>query len=347
MTGPPAQRAGGIQSVERALAVLKVFGEAEPELGVSEVARRLKLHKSTVSRLLSTLEAGGFVQQDPRSGRYRLGLQLATLAGLALTQYELRDVARPLVVDLAVCTGETATLSVLDTDVAVNIDQALAPLPVKHLGWIGRRLPLHCTAAGKPLMAALPLPMLQALLSRPLPRFTTHTITNPMLLARDLEQVRARGFALAEQEYEANLSAAGAAVRDHRGDVVASITISGPTFRLPSAHLLELGADVRRAADRVSARLGHRPSGASLIGASVRTLSQLPLATPARPLATPGVPVGPAGGTGGGGTLPGSEPQSDMAATTSDAEQRAVRDTNSAGRGQRPAVGAAGPIFGD
>src|SRR5437764_15176953 len=91
-----SHRSGSIQSVERAVAVLKLFGEHEPELGVTDLARRLKLHKSTVSRLLSTLEAGGFVQQDPHNGRYRLGLQLAALAGLALTQYELRDVARPL-----------------------------------------------------------------------------------------------------------------------------------------------------------------------------------------------------------------------------------------------------------
>src|SRR5437867_6538180 len=135
-----SHRGGSIQSVERAVAVLKLFGEHEPELGVTELARRLKLHKSTVSRLLSTLEAGGFVQQDPRSSRYRLGLQLATLAGLALTQYELRDIARPLLTELTTAADETVALAVLDGDVAVNIDQVLASNPVKHIGWIGRRL---------------------------------------------------------------------------------------------------------------------------------------------------------------------------------------------------------------
>jgi DNA-binding IclR family transcriptional regulator len=263
--GDHSQRSGAIQSVERAVAVLKVFGEAQPELGVTELARRLKLHKSTVSRLLSTLEAGGFVQQDPHNGRYRLGLQLATLAGLALTQYELRDIARPLLAELALQSGETTTLAVLDDDVAVNIDQVLAPHPVMHLGWIGRRLPLHCTAAGKPLLAHLPAEVIDRLLARPLPRYTPRTITNPLVLRRELAAVRAQGYAAAQEEYEADLNAVGAAVRDHQGDVVASITITGPTFRLTPARLPELGSLVRHTADRISARLGHRPPGAGVV----------------------------------------------------------------------------------
>jgi IclR family acetate operon transcriptional repressor len=259
------QRSGSIQSVERAVAVLKLLGEADPELGVSELARRLKLHKSTVSRLLSTLEAGGFVQQDPRNGRYRLGLQLAALAGLALTQYELRDVARPLLQELATTSGETTTLSVLDGTEAVNIDQVLAPHPVKHLGWIGRRLPLHCTAAGKPLLAHLPVAALERILSRPLARYTARTITNPTLLRRDLERIRAQGCAVVQEEYEAELSAIGAPVRDHRGEVMASITISGPSFRLTSERLMQFSSSVCQTADRISAQLGHRPASSAVL----------------------------------------------------------------------------------
>ena len=251
-------RSGGIQSVERAIAVLKLFGDSEPDLGVTELARRLKLHKSTISRLLSTLEAGGFVQQDPRNGRYRLGLQLATLAGVALTQYDLRDVARPLLQELARAAGETTTLSVLDRDVAVNVDQVLGSQTLQHVGWIGRRLPLHCTAAGKPLLAHLAPEDAERLLAQPLERYTARTITSAAQLRRELDRVRGQGYVVVAEEYEEALSAVGAAVFDHRSEVVGSITVSGPSFRMTETRLPELVTLVQQTAGGISARLGHR-----------------------------------------------------------------------------------------
>lgn len=317
------QRSGAIQSVERAVAVLKLFGESEPELGVTELARRLNLHKSTVSRLLSTLEAGGFVQQDSRSGRYRLGLQLATLAGLALTQYDLRDVARPLLEELARQADETITVSVLDGDVAVNIDQVLAPNPVKHLGWIGRRLPLHCTAAGKPLLACLPPETVRQLLAPPLTQYTPRTITNPAILLRELEHVRLQGFAVAFEEFEPDLSAVGCAIRDHQGEAVASVTLSGPTFRLPHERLMQLGIMLRHTSDRISAQLGYRPAGTAMLAAATsRTRA------PEHPAAT--------AATGATGT---------PAATVTTAAGAAT--TAKAATARRPRVGLAGPVFGN
>jgi DNA-binding IclR family transcriptional regulator len=260
----PTPRSGGIQSVERAVAALKVFGEDESELGVTELARRLNLHKSTISRLMATLEAGGFVQQDPRTGRYRLGLQLATLAGRALNQYDLRDVARGALHALARATGETCNLSVRDGDDAVNIDQALSSNPVKHLGWIGRRLPLHCSAAGKPLLAFAPRADIERVLSRPLVTYTARTVTDPTTMWREIERIRRDGVAFAVEEFEPELSAAGAPVRDHRGEVIATVTVSGPTFRVTPDRLVNVAGMVREAADQLSASLGYRAPSPSL-----------------------------------------------------------------------------------
>lgn len=258
MDSSPVPRASGIQSVERAMAALKLFGDDEPELGVTELARRLSLHKSTTSRLMSTLETGGFVQQDRRSGRYRLGLQLATLASRALNQYDLRDVARGALTNLATETGETCNLAVRDGDAAVNIEQALSPNPVKHLGWIGRRLPLHCSAAGKPFLAFASRNETEHLLSRPLPAYTARTVTDVGLMWQEIERIRTEGFALAIEEFEPELTAAGAPVRDYRGDVIATVTVSGPSFRLNAERLREIATKVRITADALSASLGYR-----------------------------------------------------------------------------------------
>ena len=221
MDAVPAPRSGGIQSVERAVAALKVFGEDEPELGVTELARRLNLHKSTISRLMATLEAGGFVQQDPRTGRYRLGLQLATLAGRALNQYDLRDVARGALHSLARATGETCNLAVRDGDDAVNIDQALSTNPVKHLGWIGRRLPLHCSAAGKPLLAFAARTDIERVLALPLAAYTPRTVTDPEALLRMIGEAKKTGYAICVEEYSSGEISIAAAVLDYGRQPVA------------------------------------------------------------------------------------------------------------------------------
>lgn len=294
----PPPRSVGVQSVERAVAALKLLGDDEPELGVTELARRLHLHKSTISRLMATLEAGGFVQQDPRSGRYRLGLQLATLAARALNQYDLRDVARGALHALAHATDETCTLAVRDGDDAVNIDQALSTNPVKHLGWIGRRLPLHCTAAGKPLLAFAARADVERVLARPLVAYTARTVTDPAALRLEIERIRGDGVALAVEEFEPELSAAGAPVRDHRGEVIATVTASGPTFRVTPDRLAGLAVMVRDAADQLSASLGFRAPSPVMAAAAVssRALGGMGYASPSPRIparTTPGVNASP------------------------------------------------------
>jgi DNA-binding IclR family transcriptional regulator len=146
-----------IKSVEKAIAILKAFTIERPELSVTELSQELILHKSTVSRLLSTLEEGNLVEQNPETGKYRLGVALIGLGALVIAHTDVREIARSLLRQLAQETQETVNLAVLDGDEVINIEQMLPETrQVKNIGWVGRRTPLHCVATGKVLLAYQP-----------------------------------------------------------------------------------------------------------------------------------------------------------------------------------------------
>jgi DNA-binding IclR family transcriptional regulator len=249
---------GSIQSVDRAVALLKAFTVDEPEIGVTELARRLRLHKSTVSRLLAALQRGGLVQQDGQSGKYRLGFHLVELAGRVLTQIDLRQIAQPHIQELALASQETVNLGVLYGDEVVNIDQIISPRPIKHMGWIGRRNPLHCTAGGRAVLAHLPPTEIDRLVAQPLARMTWRTCVDPVELRQELERIRARGYSISEEEFEEGLSAVAAPIRDFSGRVVAVVSISGPAFRLSAAKVIAYGGIVREGATKISRELGYQ-----------------------------------------------------------------------------------------
>ena len=249
----------GIESVKRAIAILRCFSRSRPELGVTELSREIGVHKSTISRLLSTLEPEGFVNRNPDTGKYRLGVGLLELAGLVIVHTDLQHVARHLLIQLAEQTQETVNLAVLDRNRAVNI--ALVPSRdrrILNIGWVGRHTPLHGSSTGKVLLAHLPETEREALLQEPLERFTEYTITDPQALRDELSVARARGFATGFEELEVGLNAVGAPIRDHTGNVIAAVSTAGPTYRLSREHILEKVAyDVVNYATDISRALGY------------------------------------------------------------------------------------------
>lgn len=245
------------------MAVLELFGFERPELGVVEIAALMGRHKSTVSRWLSAMEAAGFVERDPDSGRYRISMRLAGLAEVARRATSLQRQARPILERLAAVTGETANLAVLDGTEAVNVELVESPRPIMHVGWIGRRLPLHASASGKALLAWLPPEEARELVQPPLRRWTPETVTDPAALEAELEAIRARGYAATWAELATDLVAAAAPVRDHRGRIVAAVAVSAPISRVSRDRLSELGDPVAEAAAELSARMGYR-AGASV-----------------------------------------------------------------------------------
>ena len=246
---------GAVQSVDRAVAILEILAR-DGEAGVTEVARELDVHKSTASRLLAALDRRELVTQDTARGKFRLGVGIVRLAGAASARLDLVQESRPLCRTLAQQVGETVNLAILSGRDALYLDQAAGPAALSPHNWAGQRIPLHATSDGKVLLAYLPEAEFAAYLTPPLARFTERTVTAVAEFPALLAEVRRRGFATAVDELEAGLTAIAAPVRDAEGTVIASVSASGPSFRIPAARIPALAAAVRHAADEVSRRLG-------------------------------------------------------------------------------------------
>src|ERR671924_814764 len=245
-----------VRSVDRAAALLLALGESQGEAGVTELARRLGLHKSTASRLLATLQKRGLVEQDDETGKYRLGLVVIRLAERAEKTLDLRGIAMPELERLARLTHETTGLGVLDGDSLLTVAQADGPNLIAVGDWTGRSVPLHCVASGKVLLAALAEREVLRIVRRGLMSFTERTITELEPLLEELARIRRRGYATALGEYEVGLNAVAAPVHDARGAVIAAVDIWGPAFRLTPRRIPELAAQARDTAAAISVRLG-------------------------------------------------------------------------------------------
>jgi DNA-binding IclR family transcriptional regulator len=249
-----------VRSVDRAAALLLALGESHGEAGVTELARRLGLHKSTASRLLATLEKRGLVEQDEESGKYRLGLVVIRLAERAERTLDLRAIAMPELDRLARVTRETTGLGVLDGDQLLTVAQADGPNLVAMGDWTGRCVPLHSVAAGKVLLASLPEREILRLVRRGLDRFTERTITGLEPLLEELARVRRRGFATGFGEFDLGLNAVAAPVHDARGQAIAAVDVWGPAYRVTPQRVPELVQHAREAAGAISVRLGGTPA---------------------------------------------------------------------------------------
>jgi DNA-binding IclR family transcriptional regulator len=249
------RESGPVQSVDRAVAILEILAR-DGEAGVTEVARELDVHKSTASRLLAALDRRELVAQDTARGKFRLGVGIVRLAGAASQRLDVLQESRPVCRLLAQEVGETVNLAILSGRDALYLDQVAGPAALSPHNWAGQRIPLHATSDGKVLLAYLPEAQLAGSLTPPLARFTERTVTDiaefPVLLA----EVRRRGYATAVEELEAGLTAVAAPVRNAEGTVIASISASGPSFRIPAERIAALAGAVSRAAAEASRRLG-------------------------------------------------------------------------------------------
>ncbi|MBI3716564.1 MAG: IclR family transcriptional regulator [Betaproteobacteria bacterium] len=248
-----------LSSVANSIRLLKAFSDEEHELGVTNLAKRLGLAKSTVHRLASTLIREDMLEQDSETGRYRLGLALFELGARVRRKMNVFNEAQFALKDLVEKTGETAHLTVLDHTSVLYLYKVESRQAIRMKSVLGARAPAHCSADGKALLAFQTAEVVDSVLHLGLPALTPKTLTNEAALIADLAQVRARGYAIDDEETETGLRSLAAPVRDHRGEVVAAISIAGPVQRINKKVLLSYAPAVVSAANLVSLRLGHLP----------------------------------------------------------------------------------------
>jgi len=249
---PSTRRIG---AAERAIALLDTLAEAG-ELGTNEIARRTGMTPSTVSRQLGTLAASGLVERVAANGRYRLGLRIVHLANALLARLDVREVARPHLAALVEATGETATLSVPGDEDAITVDFVPGSHYVQPVSKLGRPSVGHATSAGKVMLAFSG----RELPDEPLRAYTPRTITDRQALAREIAQVRDRGWARAVGEREPDLTALAAPIRSSRGELEAVVALQGPSSRFDDAAVDAAIPLLVERADAISRELGWRPN---------------------------------------------------------------------------------------
>ena len=252
-----------VQAIERAAVILDILGQVPQGLSVGEIAVRSGLPKGTVHRLLSSLAYFDFVRQETATRHYQLGFKLVELGNRLLSHIDLRDDARPHLIALAEEAQETVHLVVRDKDDALYIDKvALRPESsgLQMVSRVGARTALHSSAVGKVLLAALSADDIADIIARRgLARQTDKTIVDPLVLERHLEQVSRKGFAIDDEENEKGIRCIGAPIRDAEGNVVAAVSISGPTARVTKTRVSQtLKRKVCSTALKISRQIGFR-----------------------------------------------------------------------------------------
>jgi IclR family transcriptional regulator, KDG regulon repressor len=251
-----------LSSVATAVALLKAFSEDEVDIGVSTLARRLGIAKSTVHRLATTLVSEGMLEQNPENGKYRLGIALFGLGALVRRRMDVSTEAKPYLFDLRETTGETVHLAILDRTEIMYVYNLESMQAIRMRSDIGVRKPAYCTAEGLAMLAFHPPGVIDEIVARGLKPRTPKTNTDPEAFRRALAGVRERGYAIEDEESEAGMRSLAAPIRNGAGEVAGAVGVAGPVQRLPDEVLASFAPHVLKTADAISVRLGYRSRAA-------------------------------------------------------------------------------------
>lgn len=254
-----------VQVLDRAIGVFNTLEAAKQGAGLGEIAESIGVPKSTAHRILMNLEAERLVERDPLTGKYRLGLRLFELGSLAVARFNIRDRAVQYLESLVRETDETAHLCVLDAGEVLYLDKIESSRTVRLTSRIGLRNPVHCTGVGKVMMAYLDDSEVEEIVQRHgLARFTQKTIVTLAELRVELTKVREQGYAVDDEEHEADVRCVAAVVRDHEGRPAAAVSVAAPSFRIDTERVPVFARAVCKAARELSQDLGFKATSREL-----------------------------------------------------------------------------------
>lgn len=253
--------AARVASVEKALKILDILAAEHQGLRVSDIAKRVGLPYTTAHRLVSTLEDAGYVHVVPDTGRCTLSLKILHLYRGLSRKMNLNQISFPHLLKLMEDLGETVHLAVLNDGEVVYIDTVVSPRSLVMYTEVGKRAPVHCTALGKVLTAYLPEDEVRSILSRKgMPRRTPGSMTTPEEFLAELRRVRQLGYAVDNEEIEIGVRCVASSIIDHMGEVVAAVSVSAPTGRLPLENIPHIARLVTNTCDAVSRDIGTSPA---------------------------------------------------------------------------------------
>ena len=248
-----------VQSVERTLTILELLSDYNQGLGITDISTKVKLHKSTVHRLLGTLIHKGYVIQDPSTNKYKITLKLYELGSKNIESLDLLSVSRPFTQVLAEELNEVVHLVIRDNESIVYIDKIEADNTITMASRIGKRMPLYCTSVGKAMLAHMTDEEVEKAWNRSnIVKYTENTITDFNDFKKELQKIREQGYAVDNEENEFGVRCIGAVILNRFGEIEGAISVSGPTMRLTMDKVEGFAKKVIKCADLISRELGYK-----------------------------------------------------------------------------------------
>lgn len=249
---------GKIQSVDRALMIIKLLAKNEAPMKLTEIAEELDINKSTIHGIISTLKYHGFVDQDDRTQKYSLGVYLIGLGEISSNSLDITRITTPIIEEVSRILEETVHLGKIENSEVVYIDKKESKQSMRIYTSIGDRKPAYCTGVGKIMLAYFDEDKLKEILPENLYKLTTNTVTDKNKLIENLKENRENGYSLDNEEYSVGLTCVAAPIFDHSGKVKYGISVSGPTVRMTEDKIKESIKLIKDAAKKISKHLGYR-----------------------------------------------------------------------------------------